>query len=324
MAVKYKDYYETLGVDRSASQDEIQSAYRKLARKHHPDVAKEPESEKRFKEINEAYEVLRDPEKRTRYDTLGSNWEQGQDFRPPPGWEQSGGGFGGFGDIGGGFSDFFETLFGGGFDPFSGRSSGPGGGGTRSRRYPGGGGGFSPFEAGGFGAGSGRPADTEAEVQISLEDAYHGGKKTISLQDGRSTRTIQVSIPPGTTEGKKLRLSGQGGGAGEQRADLILTIRIRPHSEYQIRGRDLEKHLDLRPDQAALGDKVNLATLEGTIALTVPAGTSSGKKFRVRGRGLGSKGQKGDLYVVARIVTPSTLSDAQRKAYEALRKASGK
>ena len=303
MAVQYKDYYEILGVERSASQDQIQSAYRKLARKYHPDIAKEKGADERFKEVNEAHEVLSDPEKRKRYDLLGPNWEQGQDFRPPPGWESSGGGFGSFGDIGGGFSDFFESLFGGGFDPF----------GAGRRRS-----GDEGFQNRGF---AGAAKDTEAEIEVSLEDAYHGAKRIVSLSDGRATRRINVTIPAGITDGKKLRLAGQGSDQGGRKSDLILTLRIRSHHLYEVRGKDIERVVEIRPDEAALGAKVQVNTLDGRIAITIPPGSSTDKRFRIRGKGLGTGSDRGDLYAVARIVVPQKLSAEERQAYEALRAA---
>lgn len=326
MAVKYQDYYKTLGVSRDASQEEIQRAYRKLARAYHPDLNKGPDAERKFKEINEAHEVLKDPEKRKRYDTLGSNWQSGDDFRPPPGWEEfsSAGGFGfrgggqrsarsgGFGRIFeggeetffGGFSDFFRTLFGGGDDEQS--------VGARGWTQPG--------------------EDHEADVTIPLEDAYAGGKKTLTLTqnvtdaNGRistTKRSYEVQIPPGVQDGKRLRLPGQGGERSGKRGDLYLKMRIAPHPQFRIDGADLETDLPITPWEAALGGKVGVPLVRGAAEITIPAGTQSGKRFRLRGKGLARTGnERGDLYAVARIVVPERLSEKERSLLEQLRDAS--
>ena len=344
MAVKYQDYYETLGVDRKASQQDIHNAYRKLARKYHPDVNKTKEAEQKFKEINEAYEVLKDPDKRKRYDALGRNWNAGDDFSPPPGWENfgfgrsaggsgAGSGFGGFSDIfrgfdifggggegagqgrGGGFSDFFDSLFGGAFGGVAGET---GRGGF--------GGGAGSATTGGAGT-----ADTEAEVSIPLEEAYRGGKKTLTIQQQEPgspaprRRNIEVTIPAGISDGKKLRLAGQGGsaGPGAPAGDLYLTIRIQPHSRFRVNGADLEVDTQLAPWEAALGAKVEVPIVEGSATITVPAGTQTGKRFRLRGKGLRKgKDERGDLYAVAKIVVPSRLSDEERSLFEELAKKS--
>lgn len=333
MAVKYQDYYKTLGVSRDASQNEIHQAYRKLARKYHPDVNKSDEAEQKFKDISEAYEVLKDPEKRKKYDSLGQNWHGGDDFSPPPGWEefvggggrsggfgfgQGGGGFGNFGfDIfgdrgsgsGGGFSDFFETLF-GGF---------------------GGVGGETDFGARGW---SQKGQDHEADVTINLEDAYFGGKKTLALQqqetDGQGrihsrTRNFEVNIPAGITEGKRLRLGGQGGdgGGAGQRGDLYLRIHIAPHPRFRLKGSDIETDLSISPWEAALGTKVDVPIVGGKAAITIPPGTSSGKRLRLRGKGMKKKdGKNGDLFAVIRIVVPEQLSQKERELFEELSKQS--
>ncbi|MFW5728105.1 MAG: DnaJ C-terminal domain-containing protein [Spirochaetota bacterium] len=332
MAVKYQDYYETLGVDRKASQQDIHNAYRKLARKYHPDVNKSKEAETKFKEINEAYEVLKDPDKRKKYDALGHNWQAGDDFTPPPGWESFGfgrsgggtrpGGFGGFSDIfrgfdifggaggeegrGTGFSDFFDSLFGGAF------------GGAR--------GGAGAETATGRGGG-----DVQAEVSIPLEEAYHGGKKTITLQQqepgepGGRRRNIEVTIPPGITDGRKLRLTGQGGttGPGGRPGDLYLTIRIQPHSRFRVKGADLEVDVPITPAEAVLGAKVEVPIVEGTASISVPPGTQGGKRFRLRGKGMRkSRNERGDLYAVVRIAVPTSPNAEERELYEKLSKAS--
>jgi curved DNA-binding protein len=333
MAVKFQDYYETLGVGRSATQPEIQRAYRALARKYHPDVSKEKDAEAKFKQINEAYEVLRDPEKRQRYDQLGANWKPGQDFTPP-GYESAtgfrpGSGFhyrtsGEPGD----FSDFFEMFFG--------RGTGGGGRGAGGRAS---GGAASPFAdifeqaarqgRGGRGARPHEGQSIESEITISLEDAYFGGSRQITIQseDGRmAPRTLNVKIPKGLTDGSTIRLKGQGapgmgnGGAG----DLLLHIHIAPHPRFTVDGRDLIVTLPVTPWEAALGAKVPLATLEGQVTITIPPGTPSGRKLRLRGKGMpGRAGQEsGDLLVRPQIEVPKTLTDEERTLFAQLRDAS--
>lgn len=299
--MEFKDYYAILGVDRDASQDDIKRAYRKLARKYHPDVSKEPDAENRFKEIGEAYEVLKDPEKRKAYDQLGSGYHQGEDFRPPPGWEPgfefSGGGFTDAGD----FSDFFESLFGRGFA--RGAGSGRRGGGFRA---------------------SGQ--DVVARIEITLEEAYNGGTRQISLprhemtSDGRvreSQQTLNVRIPKGITDGQRIRLSGQGepGIGGGSPGDLYLEVHFRPHPRFHVEGRDIFLHLPIAPWEAALGAQVTVPTLGGEVGLKVPAGSQSGRKLRLKGRGLPGD-PHGDQYVVLRIVVPRPETDAQRALYE--------
>ncbi|MFO8064865.1 MAG: DnaJ C-terminal domain-containing protein [Spirochaetota bacterium] len=333
MAVKYKDYYETLGVDRSASQEDIQNAYRKLARKYHPDVNKTEDAEQKFKEINEAYEVLKDPEKRRKYDQLGANYQEGDEFRPPPGWEafrDAGGGAGGFrqtfnfedlggrgfdffgGDTGGGFSDFFESLFGSAFGGF---------GGARER---------GGAATGAWGA---KGEDHEAEVTISLEDAYAGGKKTLTLEQRESdasgrvnsrTRNFEVKIPPGINDGERLRLSGQGGAGagGGKKGDLYLRMRIASHPKFTVNGPDLETEVPITPSEAVLGAKVEVPLVKGTASITIPPGTQSGKRFRLKGKGLRKKGGRGDLYAVMQIVVPASPSQEERELYKKLGEAS--
>lgn len=295
--MKFKDYYETLGVDRKASAEEIQKAYRKLARKFHPDINKSKEAEDRFKEINEANEVLSDPDKRKRYDALGANWKAGQDFRPPPGWEANGEGFQfNFGEGGAGFtgfSDFFDAIFGnagfGGAGPFGG--------------------------AAGPGFGRVAPQPREAQLTISFEDALRGATKSIQVQDpsGRS-RTLQFTIPVGTKDGAKIRLPGKQG-----EGDLYLNITLASHSRYSSSGSDLVVKLPISPWEAALGAKVDLVLPDGTIKLSVPPGAQSGSKLRVRGRGfVGAKGARGDALAELRIVVPPSLSAEERKGFEDL------
>ncbi len=349
MAVQYHDYYATLGVDRSATPEEIHAAYRKLARKYHPDVNKDPGAEQKFKELNEAYEVLKDPEKRRRYDALGANWQAGQDFRPPPGWEGFGAGsraggayqqpggfeqtfhFTGFGDddsfdFFGGFSDFFQSLFGGGRGGFGGGFESAEGGATRqSQRQPGG---FGAF-GGGYAGTQNRPEHHEAEISMPLEEAYRGGKRTVSLtidEPGpggvmqRKQKSYEVTIPPGIQDGRRLRLGGQGGrGPGGTAGDLYLKIRIAPHPRFRINGADLEADLPVTPWEAALGSKVSVPLVEGTAQVTVPEGSQSGKRLRLKGKGLRREGkERGDLYLTIRIVTPERLSKEERELLKRL------
>lgn len=312
--MKFKDYYELLGVDRKATPDEIQKAYRKLARKYHPDVNKTKEAEDRFKEINEANEVLSNPEKRKRYDALGANWKAGQDFQPPPGWDAQGGSFrfnfgsGGATDFGG-FSDFFEAMFGG---------AGFAGGGFGGGAFGGG----SPFGAGmGGGTGFHREAQPtmEAELTISIEDSIAGATKSIQLQEasGRS-RSLQVKIPAGTADGSTIRLAGKKG-----EGDVYLRVRLAEHPRYAVSGNDLVVKLPVTPWEAALGSKVDLVLPDGTIKLSVPAGSQSGSKLRLRGRGFrGGKSERGDVLAEIRIVVPTTLSATEREGFEKLAKTS--
>lgn len=299
MAVKFRDYYEVLGVPRTAKPEEIKKAYRQLARKHHPDLqppAERAKAAERFKEINEAYEVLSDADKRTKYDALGANWKGGMDFTPPPG---DGAGWrpvdpSSFEEDESGFSDFFASVFGGA------RRAG-GGRGVRFT-MPG--------------------SDVEAELSVTVEDLLRGAKRRITLDEGRS---LDVDIPVGVRDGTVLRLAGQGGRGinGGPPGDLFLHLRLAPHPRYRVNGDDLEMDLPLWPWQAVLGGEVKVDTPDGPVTLTVPAGTQSGRRLRLRGRGLPrSGGTRGDLYAVARIVVPDRPSAAEREAYEALRRAS--
>jgi curved DNA-binding protein len=318
MAVGYRDYYKTLGVSRKATQEEIQKAYRKLARKVHPDVNKDPGAEDKFKEITEAYEVLKDPEKRERYDQLGANWQAGQEFRPPPGWEtrfnfDSGFGRGdAFGSEAGGFSDFFETLFGG--QVFRQARGRPGAHAWHNMQQHG--------------------ENHEAILSISLEDAFRGGVKTISMQmptltpQGQmvhQTKTLEVKIPAGIMPGQKIRLTGQGGeGAGGGRhGDLYLKVEIPPHPVYQLDGRDLIMDLKVAPWEAALGAEMEVETLSGRVTLKIPPGTQGGRKLRLRGKGMPNpKGVRGDLYAVVKIMVPRRLSEREKELFEQLQEAS--
>ncbi len=309
--MEYKDYYKIMGVARDASQDEIKRAYRKLARKYHPDVSKEADAEQRFKEVGEAYEVLSDPEKRSAYDSLGANWRSGEQFRPPPDWESSFG-FGGAGPGGAGmgsagmgsgsardFSDFFESLFGGG---------GGGFGQPRGRAYS--------FRA--------RGEDFQTSVTLSLDEAYHGVTKALSLQvpddTGRPTaRTLNVRIPAGVTEGRRIRLAAQGGAGlgGGERGDLYAVIRLAPHPWFRPDGADIHLDLPLTPWEAALGATIAVPTLGGPVELKVPKGSQSGQKLRLKGRGLPAQ-PPGDQLVTLSIVAPRATTPEAEAAYRRL------
>ncbi len=330
MSVKYKDYYKLLGVSRSASADEIKKSFRDLAKKYHPDRTKgDKKAEEKFKEINEAYEVLGDTERKKQYDMLGSNWQSGQDFTPPPEWEQmfntrrgQGGTTFQFQTGGGGFSDFFDLLRGvGGF------------GGARGT----GGSGFDDFFAqaggGGFGAHETEPAHLESEVGISLEEAFRGTTKKVTLafpMPGphghlrNSQKTYDIRIPPGIHDGQKIRLKGEGGKGGAGSGDLLLRIKIAPHPVYGFDGADLSADLKVAPWEAALGGKISVPTLEGKLELKLPAGVRSGQKLRLAGKGYPLKGGsgKGDLILRVMIQVPKTLTDEERKLFEKLQAAS--
>jgi curved DNA-binding protein len=323
MSVEYKDYYQILGVDKKASQEEISKAFKKIARKYHPDLnPDDPSAETKFKEANEAYEVLKDPEKRKMYDQLGPNWQHGQDFQPPPGYENVHFNFGGGGGQGfdaSGFSDFFETIFGG-------MGGGGMGGGMGGRAGAGMGGrtGFGGFDRG-FASRPRRGQDAEASLDLSLEEAYRGGSKTITLQEqapGQAPRakTLQVTIPAGVRDGAKIRLSGQGnpGVAGGPAGDLYLRVRIQPHHRFYLDGANVVLDLPLAPWEAALGAKVRVPTLDGDVEMNVPAGADSGKKLRLRGRGLGQGARKGDQLVRLMIRTPDAVDDEQKALWESL------
>jgi curved DNA-binding protein len=336
MPVQYKDYYKTLGVSRTASDAEIKKAFRKLAREYHPDVAKnKKQAEEKFKELNEAYEVLGDPAKRKKYDELGANWSSGSEFRPPPGWEsytQSGGfpGRGARGEdyefhFGGtGFSDFFEQLFG-------------------SRGGP-----------AGFGRGGGvaedlaeRGRDIEGDIMVTLEEAQRGSVRAVSVRHGvpcehcggtgqrarhvcnvcggtgqvAKTETYQVKIPAGVNEGQRLRVAGRGeaGQGGGASGDLYLRVRLAKHPDFEVEGTNLIYEAELAPWEAVLGANIAVPTLQGPVNIKIPAGTHSGQKLRVRGRGLPARGNgSGDLIVVARIEVPSQVSESERRLWEQL------
>lgn len=325
MAVKFRDYYEVLGVSKTATEDEIRKAFRKLARKYHPDVNPNDEAaEDKFKEINEAYEVLSDPEKRKKYDQLGQNWKAGADFTPPPGWENVRVDYGDFGDgFGGGrgsrgFSDFFESMFGG----------------RRGARA---------------GAGYGmRGQDVEAIISLTLEDAHRGVTRSLTLEttvicptcNGTGTKdnqacptcrgagavaqpkTIEVNIPAGVRDGSVIRLAGQGepGTNGARAGDLFLRVRIEPHRLFSIIGEDdIQIELPVAPWEAALGTNVSVLTLDGSVEMKIPAGTQGGKKLRLRGQGLNKRsGGRGDEYVKIKIVIPPKLTPKEKELFEKL------
>jgi curved DNA-binding protein len=326
MAVQFRDYYEVLGVAKSATEDEIKTAYRKLARKHHPDVNPGDKSaEEKFKEINEAYAVLSDADKRKRYDALGQNWKGGENFRPPPGWDETRVEGGDFGDIFGagrgasGFSDFFESLFG-------------------NRRATRGGAGFAM---------QGR--DVEGEIALTLEEAHRGVTRTITLQvtetcpdchgsgskDGknpcptcrgagatRRPKTIEVTIPPGVRDGSVMRLAGQGepGINGGAAGDLFLHVQIQPHRLFNVVGEnDLQIEMPVAPWEAALGANIPVPTLDGPVQMKIPAGTQGGQRLRLRGQGLNKRGGgRGDEYVKLKIVNPPKLAPKEREIFEKL------
>jgi curved DNA-binding protein len=313
MPVKFQDYYEILGVKRNASEDEIKRAYRKLARKYHPDVNKDKGAEEQFKQINEAHEVLKDPEKRKLYDQLGPEWQAGQDFKPPPGWENVHFEFTGSGaeafDFGGGFSDFFEMLFGGRM----------GGGDRASARQ---------------GSWVMRGQNHEAEIEIDLESAYHGATRTLTLQGHEidpqgqvrpKVQHINVKIPPGVTDGTRIRLAGKGGEGmgGGPRGDLYLKVHIEPHPRFTIDGHNLQLELPIAPWEAALGATVQVVTLDGTVNLKIAPGAQSGQKLRLRGKGFPKKGgERGDLIARLKIVIPRALTGKEKELFAEMAKVS--
>ena len=316
MPVQFRDYYETLGVPKTASEEEIRSAFRKLARKYHPDVAKDKKAaEEKFKEINEAYEVLSDPEKRKKYDQLGADWNRQGGFQPPPQWEgqQPGGGFYQWGGDGGGvefefggtgFSDFFEAFFGGG----RGRSA------------------FGGF--GGRTATAERGADVEADIMVTLEEALHGSMRSVSLRRAGSDKVehYQVKIPRGVREGQRIRLREQGeaGARGGKSGDLFLRVRLAKHPDFSVEGSDLIHEVRIQPWQAALGSDLLVPTLEGKVRLKIPPGTQGGQRFRLRERGLpGVSGKRGDLYVLVQINIPKKLTERERELWSELTKLHG-
>jgi curved DNA-binding protein len=308
--MEYKDYYKILGVDRKASQDDIKQAYRRLARKYHPDVSKEANAEDQFKNLQEAYEVLKDPEKRTAYDQLGSNWKQGQEFRPPPGWDGGRAGAGAHtrfytsGDGGGfseeGFSDFFSQFFGGARH------------GSRGEE-------FTQFKQ--------RGSDQQAKIVVSLDEAFHGATKTLQLQTPEidasgqlrhSMRAIKVNIPAGVLPGQQLRLAKQGapGMGGGPAGDLYLEIDIQPHRLFSLKGTDIYLTLPVTPWEAALGADIKIPTLGGKVGLKLAPGAQAGQKLRLKGRGMPAKPLAGDQYAIVQIETPPAVTTEQKQIYE--------
>jgi curved DNA-binding protein len=290
--VKYQDYYAALGVQRDADAETIKKAYRKLARQHHPDVSRAPEAEARFKEVAQAYATLKDPEKRAAYDALGTR-RTGEEFRPPPDWErQFADGHDGFAEMD--LADLLAALH-------------------RTRH------------AGAHHARPARGPDYEATLRLSLEDAHSGTTATLDVGHADGTRTLAVTVPPGATEGQRLRLRGKGGpGArGGEAGDIYLHITLLPHPVFRTEGHDLYFDLALSPWEAALGADVEIPTLDGPVLLTVPAGSRSGRKLRVRGRGLATgRGGRGDLYAIARVEVPASLSERERELFEELSRVS--
>jgi curved DNA-binding protein len=322
MAVEFKDYYQILGVPRDASDEDIKKAFRKLARKYHPDVATDKKAaEAKFKELNEANEVLSDPEKRKKYDQLGARWQEGGGFEPPPEWRTGGaaGGPGGYArefHFGGtGFSDFFEQFFSGG------------------SRY-----GF-PQDGGEFGQAGPAPAgrarrgsDIEGDILVTLEEAMHGAMRPISLQMVNpltgtvQTHSFQVRIPPGALDGRRIRVPEQGepGAGGAPAGDLYLRVRHAAHPDFHAREADLYHELEVAPWEPVLGVEVIVPTLEGSIRLRIPPGTDNGQQLRVRGRGLpkGKSGERGDFYVAITVRMPPQLTADESALWEKLRSTS--
>ena len=307
MPAQFRDYYQTLGVSKSAAADEIKSAFRKLARKFHPDTAKDKKvAEEKFKEINEAYEVLGDPEKRKKYDEFGAGWQQAGG--PPPGWQQPGGGARGTQPGGGvefefggtGFSDFFEQMFGGG-------------------RRGGGGRGFGGF--GGREEPPQRGEDVEADIMVTLEEALHGSTRQISFRRGDSGKieTYTVKIPKGVREGQRIRLAGQGGDGSAGKGDLFLRIKFQRHPDFEIDGNDLIYELEVPAWDAVLGCEVHVTTLEGRAKLKIAPGTPSGKKLRLPGMGLPlGGGKRGDLLATVSVTIPTDPPPAELALWKQL------
>jgi curved DNA-binding protein len=283
--MQFRDYYDTLGITRGAGAEDIKRAYRKLARKYHPDVSKERNAEARFKEVQEAYEVLKDPDKRATYDQLGRSYRPGQQFRPPPDWQQRygvGGGERRFTDMNG-FSDFFSSLFGG--------------------------------AVGGAAAGGAMAEEAEAGVlEVTLEEAYTGTRRRVTIHEGSLPRQVDVQIPAGVTDGQALRI-----GAGGARQGLLVRVQLKPHPLYTPQRKDVQIEVPLAPWEAALGAKIAVPTLGGQVELTVPPGAQSGQRLRLRGRGLPGT-PAGDQLVSLKIITPPAETAQAREAYERLKR----
>ena len=313
MAVKFRDYYEILGVNRSSTETEIKKSYRKLARKYHPDFnPNNKQSEDKFKEVQEAYEVLSDAEKRRRYDELGANWKNGSEFTPPPNWggqpgtnfdysemfrgSRPGGPGGPQGQQGASFSDFFEMLFGG-----KGGASGMGGFGDAVR------------------SATGRPAEAEAELALPLAEMHHGTTRRLSVQLGKKQKSIEVRIPPGARDDSRIRVPGGGPNGG----DLYVRLKQEPDPRFQVKGDDTETEVSIAPWEAALGGNVEVPTLDGKSDIRIPPGVGSGQRIRLKGQGLNLRGGgRGDHFVKLKIVVPKPLSDAEKKLFQELAKVS--
>jgi len=289
--MKYKDYYAVLGVERDASPDDIKRAYKRLARKFHPDVSTERDAEARFKEVGEAYDVLRDKDKRATYDNLGNRWHAGDEFSPPPGWDFTSSRGGGFSGEAFDFSDFLDSMF--------------GGNGARS----------DPF-ASHFRQSRARGSDERATIVITLEEAYRGGERSLGLKNGRgATRTLKVKIPAGVREGQQIRLAGQGqSGSGGRAGDLFLVVEFAPHALFRVQGSDVHLNLPITPWEAALGATIKVPTLAGKVDLKIPPGSQSGRKLRLKAKGLGGS-KAGDQYVTLQIMTPAADSEAAKRIY---------
>jgi curved DNA-binding protein len=287
--MEYKDYYKILGVERDASEADIKKSYRRLARKYHPDVSKEPDAETRFKELGEANEVLKDAQKRQSYDQLGANWKSGQDFNPPPGWSGSRHQAGGFNNDSG-FSDFFESMFSEGFSQSAGA-------GQRSFRQAG--------------------QDHAVKIDVSIRHAFIGVNRAIRLSSGKS---LQVKIPSGITTGKKIRLSGQGspGINGGANGDLYLEVTVVNDAAFELKGKDIYVNVNIAPWEAALGGKIPVTTVDGQVEIKLPVNSKSGHKMRLAGKGMPGN-PAGDLYVCLMILTPSADNDEQQEFYQQMK-----
>ena len=311
--MEYQDYYKIMGIDRSATPEDIKREHRKLARKYHPDVSKEKDAEARFKEVAEAYQVLKDPEKRAKYDQLGANWKAGQDFQPPPGWQGQSGPGGQRGQNGGGSQQFEDFASSGESDFFDSLFRGMGGGGGRAGH-----GRQSPQDQGEF---SLHGQDQHAKIHINIEDSYQGAARSLQLRaqvaDGSmQDRTIEFSIPKGIRVGQHIRLAAQGGsgfGKGSP-GDLYLDVEFLPHPHYRTEGTDVYMDLPVSPWEAALGAEIEAPTPTGRVEIKIPPGSTAGRKLRLKARGLPAK-IPGNFYFVLKLVLPAADSDEAKKSY---------